>query len=372
MLLMRPKTQTLLIAGALLAIGALATLQTYVFAAVRGDPGHLLSLAAWQFPLFLTWALLTPLVLALGRWVPVVRKRWIGPVAFHLVAGIAVCMLHTAGVMVLNQLFSPAAPNAPPPIDLYVRFFASRFQFLILIYWAILGTGYAIDYYHRYREREVAASKLEAQLVASRLEALKMQLHPHFLFNTLHAVGVLAEENPAGAKRMVAQLGDFLRHTMDNVSVHEVPLQRELEFLRLYLEIEQTRFQDRLTVSYDIEPETLSAAVPSFVLQPLVENAIKHGISKHAGEGRISITAARGDGDLELTVEDAGCARSIPPVDTWSEGVGLRTTRERLAQMYNGLQRVRFERGASGVRVTLRFPYRRVVAVAPEVEPAYG
>src|SRR6185436_5586311 len=170
-------------------------------------------------------------------------------------------------------------------------------------------------------ERELRASQLEARLAQSRLQVLKMQLHPHFLFNTLNAISELIHRDPESADRMLMDLSDLLRLSLENLEVQEIPLYKELEFLGKFLEIEQMRFHDRLTVDMQISPETLDASVPNMILQPLVENAIKHGIAPRSGGGRIDIHAVRSNGHLEINVSDDGLGVHIGNLENLPEGV---------------------------------------------------
>ncbi|MCA1557757.1 MAG: histidine kinase, partial [Acidobacteria bacterium] len=211
----------------------------------------------------------------------------------------------------------------------------------LLIYWVILGIDHALRYYTKYRERELQASQLEARLAQAQLQVLKMQLHPHFLFNTLHAISTLMHRDVEAADRMIARLSDLLRLALDNEGVQEVTLKQELELLERYLEIEQTRFRDRLTVEMRIEPEVLDARVPNLILQPLVENAIQHGITPRRGQGRIEIGARRTNGTLDIYVRDDGRGLAGATDETVKEGVGLSNTRARLLQLYGG--HARFE-----------------------------
>jgi len=201
---------------------------------------------------------------------------------------------------------------------------------------------------------------LEAQLVQAQLQALKMQLHPHFLFNTLNSISALLHHDPELADRMIARLGDFLRLTLDNSGAQEVTLQKELEFLKCYLEIERVRFQDRLTVSYDVAPETLEAMVPNLVWQPIVENAIRHAIAPRAGKGQIEVRAQRTGAKLQLQVQDdgPGLPTNQNSNGSSSKGVGLANTRERLRQLYGSNHRFELANGSGrGLVVTLEIPF---------------
>jgi sensor histidine kinase YesM len=227
----------------------------------------------------------------------------------------------------------------------------------LLFYWVIVAVTQAFDYYRKYRERELHASQLEKHLVQAKLQALQMQLNPHFLFNTLHSISALMHKDVEAADRMIMRLSDLLRAALDSADTQEVSLRKELELLQLYLSIEQIRFGDRLTVQLDVEPEVLEAQVPNFILQPLVENAIRHGIEPRARPGRIELHARRQDDSLSLAVCDNG--KGIPASKPNREGVGLSNTRARLRELYGDAHR--FELGGQtegGLRVELTIPFR--------------
>jgi LytS/YehU family sensor histidine kinase len=218
---------------------------------------------------------------------------------------------------------------------------------------------HTFDFYTRYREEELRGSRMEAQLAQAQLQALRMQLHPHFLFNTLNAVSALMHRDLDAAERMLARLSDFLRLTLETGGAHEVPLRQELDFLRRYLEIEQTRFADRLDVRVDVEPVTLDARVPNLILQPLVENAIRHGVARSSAAGRIEIAAHRRNGSLLLEVRDDGPGLPEGADRPEREGVGLTNTRARLRQLYGATSHLTLaNRREGGLHVTLTLPFR--------------
>jgi LytS/YehU family sensor histidine kinase len=234
------------------------------------------------------------------------------------------------------------------------------FLFDFFVYWAILGVGYAFDYRERYRERESLASQLKAQLAQAQLESLKMQLHPHFLFNTLHTIAGLVRGNEkAPAVNMIVGLSDLLRRALDNADEQEVPLREELKFTELYLDIQQARFSDRLRVRMEIAPETLDALVPNLILQPLVENAIRHGISLNDSAGVIVINTYRDDALLRIRVCDDGPGLQSGWRMEKSEGIGLANTSERLKHLYGAEHQFDLRNGASGgMIVAIAFPFR--------------
>jgi len=226
-------------------------------------------------------------------------------------------------------------------------------------YWYVLLITQAIGYYGKYRERELQSSQLEAQLAYAQLEVLKIQLEPHFLFNTLNSIAALTRNDGPAAEHMTLQLADLLRLSLDAVGVHEVPLSRELTFLQKYVDIQQTRFRDRLRVEMDIQPHTRSALVPNLILQPLVENAIRHGIGPRLAPGWIRISTRQVFDELWMEISDNGQGLThhrggIPP-----EGVGLRNTRARLQQLYNHDHRMTLEdQLGGGCVVKIHIPFR--------------
>jgi two-component system LytT family sensor kinase len=221
------------------------------------------------------------------------------------------------------------------------------------LYWIIVLVHFATNYYRNYQRSLVEAADLNTQLAKAQLKALKMQLHPHFLFNTLHAISELIHENPAGAEKMVIGLSQLLRLSLDTTS-SEVPLHQELRFVELYLDIEKTRFDERLHVDMDIDPGVRDALVPYLILQPLVENSIKHGISRRSAKGQVVISARQEGESLVLRVTDNGGGVESKPL---REGIGLSTTRERLEKIYGNRQTLQFvKRAGVGTEVTIRIP----------------
>jgi LytS/YehU family sensor histidine kinase len=274
---------------------------------------------------------------------------------------------------------SPIETKPRPFLEMFYGRLMSQFHIDLLIYGAVLGTSYAVGYYAQFREREVRATQLEARLAQSELQALKMQLHPHFLFNTLNGIaGLVRDKKNSAAVEMIAGLSDLLRYTLDGAGRQEVTLREELEFLELYLGIQQKRFPDRLRVEMTVEPTALEALVPNLILQPLVENAIRHGVSRRAAAGTVGVGASREGGMLRLRVYDDGPglrrdARGDANADDSDEGaasggIGLSNTRARLRQLYGESQSFEvFDRAAGGVEATLLLPFRRGNAPPSEV-----
>lgn len=316
---------------------------------------------SWQLVSGYAWFLFSPIILTLSAKYPFEDQKWKVSVPIHVVASILVslCLL-AVDAFILPKLGYLARFQLTSFFETYKILFFVNFHFSIAIYWAVVAIHQAILYYRKYRERELKTSQLEARLAQSRLQVLKMQLHPHFLFNTLNAISELIHRNPDVADRMITDLSDLLRMSFENLEVQEIPLSQELEFLRKYLEIEQTRFHDRLEVKMEIAADTLDASVPNMILQPLVENAIKHGISPKADGGHINVTAARSNGHLQIRVSDDGVGVPGGEVSRVEEGVGLSNTRRRLRHLYGDAHTFELNSvGGHGVNVDLDIPYRQ-------------
>jgi LytS/YehU family sensor histidine kinase len=217
-------------------------------------------------------------------------------------------------------------------------------------------------YYRESRDRALRASQLETKLVEAQLKALQQQLHPHFLFNTLHAISALMHRDVDAADRTLMRLSDLLRLTLENIGHQEITLKTELEFLSKYLQIEQTRFADRLFVRFDIQPDTLDTLVPNLILQPLVENAIKHGVARKAGPGHIDISARREGDKLWMEVRDDGVGLSEDALTALQKGIGVSTTRARLQHLFGADHRFEFRRQAPGLAVIVAIPWRTEIA----------
>jgi LytS/YehU family sensor histidine kinase len=210
--------------------------------------------------------------------------------------------------------------------------------------------------YQAYQQRKLESSELETQLARAQLQTLRMQLQPHFLFNTLNGIMVLIKKNPQTARTMLSQLSDLLRLTLDHHERQEVLLREELAILNKYLEIERTRFRDRLSVDFQVENQVLNALVPPFILQPLVENSIKHCVSKVPGPASILISARKANDSLILTVKDNGLGMSSGK-SSMSDGIGLKNTKARLIQMYGFAATLELLNGSrSGLEAVVTIP----------------
>ena len=247
--------------------------------------------------------------------------------------------------------------------------FFKKIHLNLLTYAALVGISHAERFYRGNQERKAEAHRLEAekhqlaaQLAGAELSALQMQLNPHFLFDALNTLSEMIHQNPKAADKMIARLGDLLRLSLERGQAAEVMLEKELEFLRKYLEIEELRFHDRLSISYDVAPETLDAQVPNLILQPLVENAVKHGVAMLPGKGSIEISARRDHDRLKLAVRDNGTGLSSDWENTDSgerERIGISNTRARLRQLYDGGSSFEIKTAATGgTEVKIEIPFR--------------
>lgn len=332
-----------------------------------GEPGTLMPGEAWQaFIEYAAWALITPGIFWLSRRFPMEGVQWGRHFLLHsLIALVVAVIFNYLGFASLQWL-------VPETRRFGLSFWRgiSRLYFLdeLIIYLVVLAAGFARDYFLRYRERlteaiqlRTHAAELQTQLAEAKLQTLRMQINPHFLFNTLHAISSLVERDPRGVRRMIARLSTLLRYTLDGVHAQEVPLQQELEFLEGYLEIQRIRFQGKLEVDLDIAPDVLEALVPNLILQPLVENALKHGVSHVQGIGQIGVQAWRDGETLHLQVTDNGPGLShlVGQVgDLPGSGVGLRNTRERLESLYGAAQQLTLEAAPTGgLAAHIRLPF---------------
>jgi sensor histidine kinase YesM len=305
------------------------------------------------------WALATPLALWLARRYRIERSNWKRHLLVHLFASIALVITIAATHSILFYLHYQYALGRPYMPMNTVRSVLYNFSEGMAPYWLIILCSHAYSYYNRYQQGELRASRLEARLAQAQLHALKMQLHPHFLFNTLHSVSALLHRDTEAADRMITRLGDFLRMTLENAGTQAVTLQQELEFLRCYLEIERVRFQDRLSTYMEVEPRALDAYVPNLILQPIVENAIRHGIAPRSAPGRIEIHAEQKDTMLRIQVRDngPGLPANLKATNFFKEGLGLANTRARLEQLYGAAHSFEIANDPSGgLVVTLEIP----------------
>lgn len=346
--------------------------QWYAYAAFAGDFSHPFRYLRWSLEIWYTRAALAPPTIYLALRYRFDPQRWLRCLAIYTVLTLALATLASAiQVRAVTPLHTEkyfvrvAAPEDHTPRPLVplggLADFAVR-GWTHLIYnmfacWMLVGLVQGVVYYRDAREKDLERSQLQAQLATMRLEILRMQLNPHFFFNTLHAISTLIEDEPKVAENMVFQLSDLLRSILDCNHMHEIPLSRELQFIQSYLAIEHARFGGRLTVKIRVPDELLHCAVPQLILQPLIENAIQHGIGENAGNDLIEITAARAEGFLHLEVRNRnGMLRQAPDACLRS-GIGLSNTRLRLEVLYPEQAEIRLRNmEPNGVAASISIP----------------
>jgi len=361
----RPRRWTVILAVAT-ALGLFSSFQaSQAIRLFDPKPEPFILLLGLNYGYWYTWALLAPIVLYLGRRFPFERGRWTRSIPVHLVAVLVVTFLHVLISRWLAGHVTAAfwdGPMSAPKLtwwQLVWREYFHSFDWEMMTYWAIILFHYAAEYYGQAQDRTLRNAQLETRLAEAQLQALQRQLHPHFLFNTLNAISALMHRDVEAADQMLARLSDLLRMALDHPGVQEIPLKDELDFLEKYLEIEQARFGARLTVNFDIDPETLDALVPNLLLQPLVENSIRHAIAIRIEPGAIEVVARRMDDRLQLQVRDNGPGLPKAPATVGGTGVGLANTRSRLEHLYGAGQQLQFaEPPGGGLAVIVTIPFR--------------
>jgi len=355
----RPPPVWALVSAAWLGPAAFAALQAYLQGQLGGRDHPSWRDVAWEGGDWLLYGLLTPVVFALARRYPLTRGTLARRVPLHLSVALLFCAAWASlGILLGWAVYAPRwTPYGMGPLS----WFFTTLPFGVAVYFAVLGVEHAAFYFLEARERETQAARLSAQLADARLGALRMQLQPHFLLNSLNAITVIVRDrDTATATRMLEQLGAMLRRVMRTDRPPEVTLADELDFVRQYLAIEEVRFSDRLRPVFDVDPALLGAAVPEFLLQPLVENAVRHGLAQRVGATRLGLEARREGDVLVLTVTDDGPGPGAEAAAR-TEGVGLANTRERLATLYGdraALTLVQTPEG--GAAATVRLPYHEL------------
>ncbi len=346
-----PTTVTLLtVAVAVLII--LSAMQLYVARRASHESVTISSVLLLGLATWVGWALAAPVILALGRRFDFRRgHRWTSA-AVHAGFFVACYVPIMALVLFAGNAVWGDGRGIPFAAIVQQVFASTRLQLGLLIYVVVFGLGRAMSIWDALRERELQASRLEAQAAEARLQALAARLHPHFLFNTLHAIGALVDEDPPRARAMMAQLGELLRDVLAEPATQDISLREEIVLLRRYLDVEQIRFADRLRVEQVVPLELLAARVPRFLLQPLAENALRHGIAPRARGGVLRITARQSNGSLRLSVWNDG----VPLTAERPERLGLATTRERLATRYGQAANLQLRSADGGVEAVIDLP----------------
>jgi len=375
------RTRYKIVAG-ILALGAgltcFATYMAILLTRANGREPIVPDLLALNAAFWMGWAFLSLPIIALSERVRVDRRTWKRAAAIHLVAMVAFCAAHialttSARVSTSRRVMAERAADGKPwaPVVWTAEYERSLYQFLdweLLAYAAIAGLSHAVLFSRESHRRELRAAQLEKHLVEAQLQTLQRQLQPHFLFNTLHAISALMHRDVESADRMLSRLSDLLRMTLDTVGRQQTALKDEVDFLGKYLQIEQTRLGDRLRVSWEIDPEVLDCLVPNLVLQPLVENAIKHGIALKSEGGTLAIRARRQGEMLWMEVEDDGCGPSETGLESLRQGIGLTNTRARLMHHYGANHRFEFHKRAASFAVVIAIPLKTMTAL-PSASP---
>jgi two-component system, LytTR family, sensor kinase len=357
-------------------VGLSFTLNYYFFAghyvAIFKQQPTLGGMLIWELPYWFLWAALAPVIFKVARRYPLERARWIRNSVIHIAICLLLSFVHRAIYLAVGWLLHVAVYRQFSSIsELYQSDILFNLPTGFMSYGTFMLISIVMDYYRRYQKEELRASHLKTELAQAQLQALKMQLHPHFLFNTLNSISALLDEDVEAADDMLARLGDFLRLTLENPGAQTVALQEELEFLRCYLEIERVRFHDRLTIDFNIAPETLDAMVPNLILQPIVENAIRHGIISRIAPGRIEIRASRTDRSLRLAVKDNGPGLSSQQDSSGRlrGGLGLTNTRARLERLYGSAHNFDMsDAQEGGLEVSLEIPFEKVNSTLTEAK----
>jgi two-component system, LytTR family, sensor kinase len=349
-----------LIFGCWTLLAMIFATQSYLYLSTRGENVTWKSVLAWAFSEWYTWAALSPFILWLARRFRIERRNRIRVLLIHITAGVLFSFYHPLLQATVKYLGLGGDLKPRPFSVILFQLIITKYHINLLIYGVMIGISHGAEFYRRYRERENKVSQLEALLAQAQLSALRMQLNPHFLFNSLNSLAELIERDSHAANKMVARLGDFLRQTLRSPVEQRISLAEEMEFLQNYLAIERIRFEERLTLLMEIAQNTLAARVPSLILQPIVENAIRHGIMQRENGGRIEIRARRDAGALQLQVIDNGPGMTLRHSDKNQDGNGMAiiNTRERLRNLYGDFHRFEMANDpGGGLIVTLEIPF---------------
>ncbi|MCC6991819.1 MAG: sensor histidine kinase [Acidobacteria bacterium] len=368
-----------LIFGAATLLGLFSTFQAYyyvsTFATVPSKESTFPHLLLLNFNYWYSWALVAPAVLWLARRFPLERATWTRSGPAHLAGVFAATLAHVTFVMVgrigIEAIYGPTSRMTW--LEEFQQMFFLYFDWEMMTYWTIVGLSHAVRYHYEAQSRALAASQLETRLIEAQLQTLQRQLQPHFLFNTLNTVSALMHRDVEAADTMLAQLGDLLRLSFETLDVQEVSLGQELAFLRKYVAIEQARFRERLHVTFDVAPGLDDCLVPNLLLQPLVENAIRHGIGPRVEPGHVIVRAARVGDTLELEVRDAGVGVPAAALADLAHGVGLSNTRSRLAHLYGDRHRFAVTRPpGGGLSVVIVIPVDELATEAGAADEMEG
>lgn len=337
------------------ALAILFSVQRYYADSFNGSNANWFDAFIGAFIVWWSWGLLTPLIVRIGRAIPFTSESKT-KIALLIPAGVSVAVLHALIVATITPQFY-YRPSILPIRDMFRGRLASALAFDMIVYSLILAVYYIINYAAESRRREIASAQLAETLARTQLHALQAQLQPHFLFNTLNSILALVHENPDRAGEMIRRLSELLRYCLATSDVSEVPLADEVKFARAYVDIQKIRFEDRLEVEFAIDDRLLNTPVPSFLLQPIVENAVKFSFNGEDNIAQLRISAAQREQNLDLSVEDNGPGVSDETLDT-TQGLGVRATRARLRQIYGDDHQIQFENLNPGMRVLISIPMK--------------
>jgi LytS/YehU family sensor histidine kinase len=345
--------------GVWTALALLSSAQSVIFLNSIDQTFELGPIVLGRLADWYTCAIFTPAYFWLVRRFPIDRGHWTVSIPVHLVTTSVFVVLKYVMYLQIMTWIEPSRAGRSLADSL-----ARSFIFVSIAFWCLLGVVHAIVFYEQFRDREIQAAELKAQLAASQLESLSAQLHPHFLFNTLQGISTLMHRDPRGADTMLTRLSDLLRRTLHRGERQEVRLAEEMELLSYYVGIMQVRFGDRLIFESHIDPSLHNALVPHFILQPLVENALQHGLTRRAGAGRVTVAGSRQGDSLVLRIRDDGSGPGAGPAEPITEGIGLSNTRRRLEGLYGAAAQSlsMVPSAGGGMLVELVVPWRESTA----------
>ena len=351
----------LAVSGVWVIIAALSAAQVSLIRMLRGDADIFGAMFTYELIIWQVWGLFVPIIWWLSKKYPLEKRILFRNLLWHITLSIVIVLLYIVVYVGYDRLFFEYYTQPKWTFwQCMIVFVASKFHWNFITYWGILGVVNAFEYQRKFRERALKAIQLESQLFQSQLQALKMQLHPHFLFNTLHTIAsMVRQEEKKEAVAMLTGLSELLRMALEQGQKQRIPLKEEMDFVNTYLAIEQVRFKDRLQLDIQIEATTLDAIVPNLLLQPLVENAIRHGLAKKLSARQLQIRSYQKNEFLNIEVYNEGL--SLP--NDWhlnnSEGVGLSNTQKRLEQLYNGQHQLQIKNHQQGVLVSVQIPFEK-------------
>jgi two-component system LytT family sensor kinase len=341
-----------------LLLSFLFALQAVTINLHRGFPADFVENLKVNLIQWLPWSILALFALKIAKRFPLDLKKWYASIPLHVLFGLFFSVIQSFIYTIYSVILYGFTKMHP--IKYFLASMTKITNFHLLTYAVIVVAGQMWAYYRKNKENELRTSQLQTQLVQAQLDVLRMQLNPHFLFNTLHTILAQVRKDPQAAESMISLLSDLFRKTLETSSLQEVPLKDELDLLKIFLEIQQNRFRDRLKVHMTIDPETLDIPVPNLILQPIVENAVRHGIATEPQEGAIIISAEKDNGALIIRVQDGGPGFSRNREDLFDSGFGLRNCRDRLDRLYGKDYRLTLDNvPQGGALVLLKIPLRK-------------